>query len=74
MPFPDVDAKELEGLLIELLQREGIEFDRKVVTEFVNAEFAKADTDGSGSIDRNEYLVMHRKVNAPPKKAHSSTH
>lgn len=50
----EVDAKELQGLLVGLLQREGIEFDRKIVAEFVTAEFAKADTDGSGGVDFDE--------------------
>ena len=53
----NVDAKELEGLLIKLLQREGVPFERHVVSEFVAAEFAKADTDGSGDVDWDEFIA-----------------
>ena len=52
----NVDATELQGLLMNLLQREGIDFDRKVVAEFVSAEFSKADTDGSGDVDFDEFI------------------
>ena len=51
-----VDAKELEFLLVGLLQREGVSFERHTVTEFVSAEFAKADTDGSGDVDFDEFI------------------
>jgi len=51
-----VDASELGGLLMKLLQREGIAFDKKFVEEFVTAEFAKADTDGSGDVDFDEFI------------------
>ena len=50
-----VDAKELEGLLINLLRKEDIKVETKVVHEFVTAEFAKADTDGSGDVDFDEF-------------------
>ena len=51
-----VDATELQGLLMNLLTKEGIEFDRQIVAEFVSAEFAKADTDGSGDVDFDEFV------------------
>ena len=54
--------RELEGLLIKMLQREGIQFDRKVVAEFVTAEFAKADTDGSGDVDFDEFIAYYNSL------------
>ena len=42
----NVDAKELEVLLIGLLHKEGIQFKRDIVSEFVKAEFAKARVPG----------------------------
>lgn len=58
----EVDASELQGLLMGLLQREGIAFDRQDVAQFVEAEFAKADTDGSGGVDFDEFIQYYNSL------------
>jgi hypothetical protein len=58
----NVDGAELEGLLLTMLRREGIEFDRSVVSEFVRDEFALADTDGSGDVDFDEFIAYYNSL------------